>query len=239
CLAICAHDEAVRPNPGGAEGLLRKNRISEIGSGVMASRVERKKAPLRAGLKVRDRPNKWTIANVSARRGRVVAGAMSIVNGFETFSSGRELFGKVAPPGSETPPTKEVTESSHREPLDSEESRGLSLFSIEPWPLTPPAGAGCPRPLARLDAARWRAERKKKPPGEGGAKASWRCPMRESYGQIERIPKQGRRQECRASGYTKRTRRLSSITLAPCRNVMGVPGQRWQAARNVASATSK
>jgi hypothetical protein len=32
-------------------------------------------------------------------------------------------------------------------------------------------------------------------------------------------------------------RRLSSITRAPCRKVMGVPGQRWHAARNVASAT--
>ena len=31
--------------------------------------------------------------------------------------------------------------------------------------------------------------------------------------------------------YTTRRRRLSSITRAPCRKVMGVPGQRWQAAR--------
>jgi hypothetical protein len=31
--------------------------------------------------------------------------------------------------------------------------------------------------------------------------------------------------------------RLSSITLAPCRKVIGVPGQRSQAARNVARAT--
>jgi hypothetical protein len=30
--------------------------------------------------------------------------------------------------------------------------------------------------------------------------------------------------------YTVRRRRLSSITLAPWRNVIGVPGQRWQAA---------
>src|SRR6516165_10489455 len=34
-----------------------------------------------------------------------------------------------------------------------------------------------------------------------------------------------------------RRRRLSSITRAPCRKVMGVPGQRSQAARKVASAT--
>ena len=34
-----------------------------------------------------------------------------------------------------------------------------------------------------------------------------------------------------------RRSRLSSITRAPCRNVMGVPGQRSQADRNVASAT--
>jgi hypothetical protein len=34
-----------------------------------------------------------------------------------------------------------------------------------------------------------------------------------------------------------RGRRLSSITRAPCRNVMGVPGQRSHAARYVASAT--
>jgi hypothetical protein len=33
--------------------------------------------------------------------------------------------------------------------------------------------------------------------------------------------------------YTTRRRRLSSITRAPCRRVMGVPGQRSQAARNV------
>jgi hypothetical protein len=31
--------------------------------------------------------------------------------------------------------------------------------------------------------------------------------------------------------YTTRRRRLSSITRAPCRKVMGMPGQRWQAAR--------
>ena len=31
--------------------------------------------------------------------------------------------------------------------------------------------------------------------------------------------------------YTTRRRRLSSITRAPCRKVMGVPGQRSQAAR--------
>src|SRR5262249_25069916 len=31
--------------------------------------------------------------------------------------------------------------------------------------------------------------------------------------------------------YTTRRRRLSSITRAPCRNVMGVPGQRWHAAK--------
>jgi len=37
--------------------------------------------------------------------------------------------------------------------------------------------------------------------------------------------------------YTTRRRRLSSITRAPCRKVMGVPGQRWQAARYVASAS--
>jgi hypothetical protein len=37
--------------------------------------------------------------------------------------------------------------------------------------------------------------------------------------------------------YTKRRRRLSSITRAPCRKVTGVPGQRSQAARKVASAT--
>jgi hypothetical protein len=34
-----------------------------------------------------------------------------------------------------------------------------------------------------------------------------------------------------------RRRRLSSITRAPCRKVMGVPGQRSQAARKVARAT--
>src|SRR6516225_5918048 len=34
----------------------------------------------------------------------------------------------------------------------------------------------------------------------------------------------------------QRRRRLSSITRAPCRKVMGVPGQRSQAARKVASA---
>ena len=37
--------------------------------------------------------------------------------------------------------------------------------------------------------------------------------------------------------YTTRRRRLSSITRAPCRKVVGAPGQRWHAARNVASAT--
>jgi hypothetical protein len=31
--------------------------------------------------------------------------------------------------------------------------------------------------------------------------------------------------------YTTRRRRLSSITRASCRKVMGMPGQRWQAAR--------
>ena len=36
----------------------------------------------------------------------------------------------------------------------------------------------------------------------------------------------------------RRRRRLSSITLAPCRKVTGVPGQRSQAARNVARASS-
>ena len=35
-----------------------------------------------------------------------------------------------------------------------------------------------------------------------------------------------------------RLRLLSSITRVPRRNVMEVPGQRWQAARKVASATS-
>jgi hypothetical protein len=40
-----------------------------------------------------------------------------------------------------------------------------------------------------------------------------------------------------ARTYTTRRRRLSSITRAPCRRVMGMPGQRWQAARKVASAT--
>src|SRR6516165_6003116 len=38
--------------------------------------------------------------------------------------------------------------------------------------------------------------------------------------------------------YAVRRRRLSSITLAPFRKVMGVPGQRSQAARNVARASS-
>jgi hypothetical protein len=42
---------------------------------------------------------------------------------------------------------------------------------------------------------------------------------------------------CYLGPYSTRRRRLSSITLAPCRKVMGVRGQRSQAARNVASAT--
>jgi hypothetical protein len=37
--------------------------------------------------------------------------------------------------------------------------------------------------------------------------------------------------------HTTRRRRLSSTTRAPWRNVIGVPGQRWQAARKMASAT--
>jgi hypothetical protein len=35
----------------------------------------------------------------------------------------------------------------------------------------------------------------------------------------------------RTTDYTTRSRRLSSMTRAPCRKVMGVPGQRSQAAR--------
>src|SRR5262249_15010764 len=35
------------------------------------------------------------------------------------------------------------------------------------------------------------------------------------------------------ASHTVRRRRLSSITRAPCRRLMGVPGQRWQAARNI------
>ena len=42
---------------------------------------------------------------------------------------------------------------------------------------------------------------------------------------------------CYLGPYSTRRRRLSSITRAPRRKVMGVRGQRSQAARNVASAT--
>src|SRR5262249_18536888 len=41
---------------------------------------------------------------------------------------------------------------------------------------------------------------------------------------------------CYLGPYSPRRRRLSSITRAPRRKVMGVPGQRWQAAWKVASA---
>jgi len=42
---------------------------------------------------------------------------------------------------------------------------------------------------------------------------------------------------CYLGPYSTRRRHLSSITRAPRRKVMGVRGQRSQAARNVASAT--
>ena len=58
----------------------------------------------------------------------------------------------------------------------------------------------------------------------GGAAATWPLAARRS----------SRRCQCWTRtelSYTTRRRRLSSITRAPCRKVMGMPGQRWQAAR--------